>query len=162
MPLGPALFLLSCVTGKFVPDSEWFQAYLLLLGLDWICVLQNAVFLKITLLFLKSIEQLSNVVLVCLMLSQKVAIQHGSVFVSGTECSEMQQGWWFHEEANTPFHKWMKCNSLFCQKVLLSCLKDNSKHQSQIFFSQYIHILIVQINSQADHWTVITVLLTDF
>lgn len=44
MPLGPALFLLSCVTGKFVPDSERFQAYLLLLELDWICVLQNTIF----------------------------------------------------------------------------------------------------------------------
>lgn len=155
MPLGPivAALFLSCVTGKVVPDSEWFQAYLLLLGLDWI-VIQNTIFLKITLLFLKSIEQLSNVSLVCLILSQKVVIQHGSVFMSGTECSEMQQGWWLSPRKKHTIPQMNEMQfTLLPESAPFFFERQFKAPVPNSFFFQYIHMPVVQITSQPDHWT---------
>lgn len=68
-----------------------------------------------------------------------------SRFVSVTECSEMQQGFsscsWFSPGRKHTIPQWMRCNSLFCQKVLLSSFEDNSKQSAthKYFFFVPIH-----------------------
>lgn len=169
MPLHNALgscsscsVLFSCVTGKFVPDNEWFQAYLLLLGLDWICVLQNTIFLKITLLFLKSTEQLFSVVLVFLKLRGVIQPGPGSCqSLSALRCSRVSvAAHGSHQEGNTLFHNgWdaIPSSARKCSFLLLKIIQSKAPLTNIFFLCQYIHMLIVQVSSQPDGWTIITV-----
>lgn len=167
MPLGPvvaALFLLSCVTGKFVPDSEWFQAYLLLLGLDWICVLQNTVFLKNNFVILEK---------------HRAAFQHGSG-VSHTRPKGSNPKWFSVHVSHWALWGAAGFQLLFmvltkkethystnelnaihssarkCSFLVLKIIQSNAPVPN-IFSSKYIHILIIQITSQPVHRTTITV-----